>query len=109
MSPTTPLVEPTAGTPRHDHAIELRDLTVQFGATVAIDELTTTIRSGTIVGLLGRNGAGKTTLLRTLAAYLRPSHGSVRIGGEDPYEHERLMPEVCLGALQTPVVELWTR
>jgi len=96
MSPSIPLVEPAAGTSSETHAIELRNLAVHFGETVAIDELTTTILSGTIVGLLGRNGAGKTTLLRTLAAYLRPSGGSVRIGGEDPYEHERLMSEVCL-------------
>ncbi|MEZ5249121.1 MAG: ATP-binding cassette domain-containing protein [Ilumatobacteraceae bacterium] len=58
--------------------------------------MTTTIPAGAIVGLLGRNGAGKSTLLRTLAAHRRPSDGTVRVAGEDPYEHERLMADLCL-------------
>lgn len=96
MSPPTSLNEPAADTAGGTHPIELRDLTVRFGSTVAVDALTTTIRTGTVTGVLGRNGAGKSTLLRTLAAHRRPSSGTVRIAGEDPYEHERLMAEVCL-------------
>ncbi|MCB0999421.1 MAG: ABC transporter ATP-binding protein [Acidimicrobiales bacterium] len=92
MSSSTSLTEPTPG----GHALELRDVTVRFGSTLAVDAVTTTIPAGAIVGLLGRNGAGKSTLLRTLAAHRRPSDGTVRVAGEDPYEHERLMADLCL-------------
>jgi ABC-2 type transport system ATP-binding protein len=77
------------------HDIELHDLAVRFGATRAVDGVTLTLAGGTIVGLLGRNGAGKTTLLATIAALRRPTGGTVRVDGEDPYEHRRLMSEIC--------------
>lgn len=91
---TSPATDPAARLP--GPAIELVDLTVRFGDTVAVDAVTTTIRGGAITGLLGRNGAGKSTLLRTLAGHRRPTQGTVRIAGEDPYEHEQLMADVCL-------------
>ena len=66
--------------------IEVRDLFKRFpGARVAaLEQVTTTLRAGTITGLVGPDGAGKTTLLRTLAGLLRPSAGSVRVLGLDP-------------------------
>jgi ABC-2 type transport system ATP-binding protein len=91
---TTTLTEPTA-TGVAGHAVELRDVTVRFGATTAVDAVTTTIAGGTIVGLLGRNGAGKSTLLSTIAAYRRPTSGTVRVDGGDPYEDPRLMSDIC--------------
>lgn len=92
MTTTPPTDEVTTG----GHAIELDGLTVRFGSTVAVDGVTTTIRAGTITGLLGRNGAGKSTLLATIAAYRRPTSGVVRIDGADPYENARLMADTCL-------------
>jgi ABC-2 type transport system ATP-binding protein len=77
------------------HDIELHDLAVHFAATRAVDGVTATLAGGSIVGLLGRNGAGKTTLLGTIAALRRPTSGTVRVDGEDPYEHRRLMSEIC--------------
>lgn len=92
MTTTPPTDEVTTG----GYAIELDGLTVRFGSTVAVDGVTTTIRAGTITGLLGRNGAGKSTLLATIAAYRRPTSGVVRIDGADPYENARLMADTCL-------------
>jgi ABC-2 type transport system ATP-binding protein len=77
------------------HDIELREVSVHFGAKRAVDGVSLTLAGGSIVGLLGRNGAGKTTLLRTIAALRRPTTGAVRIDGDDPYEHRRLMSEIC--------------
>ncbi|MET0326536.1 MAG: ABC transporter ATP-binding protein, partial [Ilumatobacteraceae bacterium] len=76
--------------------ISVRDLSVRFGGTPAVDDVTFDLAAGSIVGLLGRNGAGKSTLLSTLAAFRRPSSGQVLIDGEDPYEHRRLMSEIAL-------------
>jgi len=76
--------------------VEVCDLTVRFGDTRAVDDVSFSLAGGAIVGLLGRNGAGKTTLLETLAAFRRPTSGGVLIDGEDPYENRRLMSEMCL-------------
>ena len=76
--------------------VTIRDLSVRFGDTHALDGVTFDLAAGTIVGLLGRNGAGKSTLLSTLAAFRRPTSGQVLVDGEDPYEHRRLMSEIAL-------------
>jgi heme exporter protein A len=60
--------------------IELRGLRVVFGQTVALHGLDLTIGPG-ITGLFGPNAAGKSTLLRVVAGLLRPSGGTVTIGG----------------------------
>ena len=64
----------------------VRDLSVHFEDTRAVDDVSFSIPSGTICGLLGRNGAGKSTLLSVLAAFREPTAGEIRIGGLDPYE-----------------------
>jgi ABC-2 type transport system ATP-binding protein len=76
--------------------IDVQELRVHFGEVHAIDDVSLSIPAGVICGLLGRNGAGKTTLLSVLAAFRQPASGVVRIDGEDPYEHARLMSEICL-------------
>jgi NitT/TauT family transport system ATP-binding protein len=52
------------------------------GPLVAIDNVDVAIRSGEIVGLLGRSGSGKSTLLRAIAGLLRPSGGTIAFEGE---------------------------
>ncbi|MFI7547374.1 ATP-binding cassette domain-containing protein [Actinoplanes sp. NPDC049599] len=71
--------------------ISLRDLTVRYGGTVAVDGITLDLAPGKIYGLLGRNGSGKTSLLSVLAAYRRPSAGTVTVNGDDPFENRARM------------------
>lgn len=71
-------------------------LTVSFGSTTALDEVSLDLAPGRIHGLLGRNGAGKTTLLSVLASLLPASAGTVHLDGTDPFENEHLMSQVCL-------------
>lgn len=60
--------------------IILKDLTVIYGRTLALDDISLEIRPGA-TGLFGPNGAGKSTLLRVLAGLIRTTRGSVSIDG----------------------------
>ena len=71
--------------------IALRNLTIRYGATVAVDDLTVDLPAGKIYGLLGRNGSGKTSLLSVLASYRKASAGTITIGGVDPFENADVM------------------
>ena len=71
--------------------ITVRDLTVRYGDTVAVDGISLDLVPGKIYGLLGRNGSGKTSLLHALASYRRPSAGTVRFDGADPFENPAMM------------------
>ena len=67
-------------------SIQLNGLVKSFGPHLpdAIADITTSIASGTITGLVGPDGAGKTTLLRMIAGLLAPTRGQVRVLGLDP-------------------------
>lgn len=56
-------------------------LTKCFGTLTALDNVDLHLPSGKIIGLLGPNGSGKTTLIKILTGLLRPTSGSVSIGG----------------------------
>jgi ABC-2 type transport system ATP-binding protein len=60
----------------------------RYGGTIALDELTLTIPSGTVTAILGRNGAGKSTALRCLVGLARPDTGTVRVFEADPWTME---------------------
>lgn len=67
--------------------IELRGVTVRYGRTVAVDDVTLRLPAGKIYGLLGRNGSGKTSLLSALTSYRKPAAGTVLIDGEEAFEN----------------------
>lgn len=73
------------------HTIELVGLEKRFPSLEkpAVASLTTTLRSGAVIGLVGPDGAGKTTLLRMLAGLLKPSSGKLRVAGLDPIGQDR--------------------
>ena len=62
-------------------AIEVAGVSRAFGRRRAVDDVTLSVPAGDCLALFGPNGAGKTTLLRLIAGLLRPSAGSVRVGG----------------------------
>lgn len=63
--------------------IEIEHVTKEYGKFRAVNDLSLTINAGEVFGFLGVNGAGKTTTLRMLAGILKPTSGSLRIGGFD--------------------------
>jgi iron(III) transport system ATP-binding protein len=63
--------------------ITIRDLTVRYGATVAVDRVSLAIEPGELFLLLGPSGCGKTTLLRAIAGFVSADAGSIRFADED--------------------------
>jgi len=63
--------------------IRASNLSKYYGSKRALAQVSFEINDGETVGFLGLNGAGKTTALRILACDLRPSSGSVEVGGVD--------------------------
>lgn len=74
--------------------IKTVSLTKTFGPTTALENLSTTIESGSIYGLVGSNGAGKSTLLHLLAGIYRPTSGSIEIDGQPVYENSACKQQI---------------
>ena len=62
--------------------IEIKNVSLFYGATVALDNLSLEVQGGA-VGLLGPNGAGKSTLIKTLLGFVKPSQGSATVFSMD--------------------------
>ncbi|MEV4127496.1 ATP-binding cassette domain-containing protein [Nocardia sp. NPDC049707] len=77
--------------------IELRGLTKHYGQTVAVQDLSFTVRPGQVTGFLGPNGAGKSTTMRMILGLDKPTAGTALIQGK-PY-HELDHPLRTVGAL----------
>jgi phosphonate transport system ATP-binding protein len=63
--------------------LELKSVTRKFGSNRAVKDVTLTIESGQLVGIIGRSGAGKSTLLRMINRLIDPSEGSISFNGVD--------------------------
>jgi ABC-2 type transport system ATP-binding protein len=67
-------------------ALETDGLTIRYGRTAVVEELSLVVPRGSVYALLGRNGAGKSSLLRVLLGERPASVGRVRVLGEDPWK-----------------------
>ena len=70
--------------------LEIKNVTKTFGSFKALDDLTLTVPSGGVYGLVGPNGAGKSTVIRHITGIYRPDSGSITLDGREIYE----VPEV---------------
>jgi len=77
--------------------IEARGLTKRYGSTLAVHDLSFTIRPGMVTGFLGPNGAGKTTTMRMILGLDHPTGGTVTVNGKPHRQLPSPMREV--GAL----------
>ncbi len=81
-------------------SIRVKDLSRQYGAITAIQNVNFTVNPGEVVGFLGPNGAGKSTTMRILSGIMSATSGSAWVGGicvaQNPHEVKRkigYMPE----------------
>lgn len=77
--------------------LEIAGLRKEFGANVALDEVSLRIEQGEMVGIIGRSGAGKSTLLRCINRLTDPSRGAIHHDGRD------------VGALKGAALRRWRR
>ncbi len=75
--------------------IELNGVTKLYGAVIGVNDISLSVEPGTY-GLLGPNGSGKTTLINLILGQLRPTIGSVRLFGMNPWSRSRLLGRVGL-------------
>ena len=72
--------------PSGAEAFRVDGLSRKFGDFTAVDGVTLSVRAGEFFGFLGPNGAGKTTTLRMVTGMLKPTSGSIRVLGLDPFK-----------------------
>ena len=65
------------------HSLRTQDLGVRFGAFQAVADVNLSLEPGARQALIGPNGAGKTTLINLLTGVLKPTSGSIHMGGTD--------------------------
>jgi ABC-2 type transport system ATP-binding protein len=65
-----------------EQILDVQNLKKHFATQKAVDDISFSIRKGSIFGLLGPNGAGKTTLLRMITGIFYPDSGEIRLNGQ---------------------------
>lgn len=99
-------------------AVQVDHLRMTYGNTVAVDDVSLTVRQGEIFGILGPNGAGKTTTVESIAGLRLPDAGSIRVHGFNPItdrrqatraigvqlQESRLQPKITAGE----ALQLWS-
>ena len=63
--------------------LEVRDVTVRYGGTTAVDSVSLSVGPGRIVGLIGPNGAGKTTLIDAVTGFTKRAGGTIHLDGRE--------------------------
>lgn len=64
-------------------ALEVKDVEVHFGKVQALRGVSLSVAPGEVVGLVGESGSGKSTLGKCVVGLLRPSRGSILVGGQE--------------------------
>jgi ABC-2 type transport system ATP-binding protein len=72
-----------------EHVIEVENLTKRYGALLAVNDISFTVRKGEVFAFLGVNGAGKTTTVEIIDTIRAPTSGKVRLLGMDVTKKKR--------------------
>jgi branched-chain amino acid transport system permease protein len=83
MPTTAPAQKPASPAASGEPLLSLNGISRAFGGLRAVDDVTLTIKAGTIHGIIGPNGAGKTTLFNVINGFLRADTGSIMLAGTE--------------------------
>jgi branched-chain amino acid transport system ATP-binding protein len=75
--------------------LEVRDLTLRFGAITAFEDVSFDVARGELLAVIGPNGAGKSSLFNVLSRVYEPDAGSVRLEGQDLLARHRSELAAC--------------
>ena len=84
--------------------LSIEALSVSYGATRVLDNVSLGVERGEMIALLGSSGCGKTTLLRAIAGFVVPESGTIRVDGQDI---THLAPEARGTAMMFQSYALW--
>src|SRR6478735_11206959 len=73
--------------------LEIMNLTKQFKAFTAVDDLSLQLRAGEVLGFLGPNGAGKSTTVGMILGLIKPTKGTVVIANEELQRNSAVVSE----------------
>lgn len=74
--------------------IKAENVTKIFGKKIATNNISCTVKAGSLCGIVGSNGAGKSTLLRLLAGVYKPDAGSITYGGKGVWENPAVKEKI---------------
>lgn len=77
---------------RHNHRedvpfLSVKDLVVHYNGMPALEDVSFDLQGGEFIAVVGPNGAGKSTLFKSIAGVIRPTSGTVTLGGSEPGGH----------------------
>ena len=73
--------------------IEAKNVSKSFSDILAVDDVSVTIKEGSVFGMIGTNGAGKSTFLRMLSGVLLPDAGTITLDDMPVYENPKAKQE----------------
>ena len=85
------------------NVLECKDIVKKFKEKEALKGVSLSLEKGKIYGMIGRNGAGKTTLLSIMSAQSKPTKGSVNLDGEDVWENQKCIDNICFSRELNPL------
>lgn len=62
--------------------LDIKNLHIYYGTSHIIQGIDLSVAQGEVLGVFGRNGVGKSTLLKTIAGWIKPTHGEIRLDGQ---------------------------
>ena len=85
-----------------DAVLELTNVCKRYDELVAVNDISFTIREGTVTGFIGPNGAGKTTTIKMIMGLIRPTSGKILVNGHDVLmDYEKAAANLA-GIVETP-------